>query len=206
MLVRKRMTEKPVTIGPDETLATARKLMQAGKFGRLPVVQGDALVGIVTDRDTREHGGYLDNTKVNVAMTEKPLTVTPDVTVESAAALMLRHKIGGLPVVGGGAVVGIITASDVLKAFMDVMGASDVDTVRIDLVLEGAHHDVAGAFRTIEDAGGTVLGLGTYTEKWDKSRVFYIRVRVPDPTPVADALMEAGYKVIGVHEQPEQAD
>jgi len=206
MLVSKRMTENPVTVEPDDSLAHAQSLMRKGKFRRLPVLQEGGLVGIITDRDIREHVGHLEHTKVNAAMTETPVTVTPGITLESAAALMLRHKVGGLPVVDRGAVVGIITATDVLRAFMDVMGASEADTVRIDLTLQGARHDVAGAFRCIESAGGLVLGLGTYTEKWERGRVFYVRVRMPDPLVAVDALTEAGYRVLGVHEQSAEAE
>lgn len=206
MLVSKRMTEKPVTVDPDDSLAHALSLMQKGKFRRLPVLQRGTLVGVVTDRDIREHAGHLEHTKVNAAMTDTPLTVTPGIALESAAGLMLRHKVGGLPVVDRGAVIGIITTTDVLRAFMDVMGASEKDTVRIDLTLQGTRHDVAGAFRCIESAGGLVLGLGTYAEKWDRSRVFYVRVRMADPLAAVDALTEAGYRVLGVHEQPVEAE
>jgi acetoin utilization protein AcuB len=206
MLVSKRMTEKPVTVDPDHSLARAQSLMQEGRFRRLPVLQEGELIGIITDRDLREHAGHLEHTKVNVAMTETPLTVTPGITLENAAALMLRYQVGGLPVVDRGAVVGIITATDVLRAFMDVMGASETDTVRIDLTLQGKRHDVAGAFRCIETAGGIVLGLGSYTEKWDTSRVFYVRVRMPDPLAAVDALTEAGYRVLGIHEQSAEVE
>jgi acetoin utilization protein AcuB len=158
------------------------------------------LVGIISDRDIRQHTGFLDNTKVNSVMTENPITVTPGITLEDATQLMLRYKFGGLPVVDRGEVVGMITTSDILKAFLDVMGTSQERTARIDVLLEGGRSDVGDAFKLIEANGGAVLAVGTYGEEWGQRRVFYLRVRTSDPVAVADALKGGGYKVLGVHE------
>jgi acetoin utilization protein AcuB len=69
--------------------------MDAGRFRRLPVVDDGRLVGILTERDIREHTGALDRTRVNSAMRTGVITVTPGDSVEKAARLMLEHKIGG---------------------------------------------------------------------------------------------------------------
>src|SRR5574341_469369 len=102
MLVGKRMSKDPVTVTGEDLLIQARLKMQRGGFRRLPVVSDGQLVGIITDRDLREHAGYLDRTEVTTAMSKKPITVTPAMTVEAAAQLMLKQKIGGLPVVEKG--------------------------------------------------------------------------------------------------------
>jgi len=137
MLVSRRMQKKPVTVSPEDHLATVQKKMKEGGFRRTPVVENGRLVGIVTDKDLRQHLGYLDRTKVNAAMSEKLVTVLPKNTLEEASQLLLKHKIGGLPVVKEGQLVGIITTSDILQAFLDVMGVSEEGTFRIDLLLEG---------------------------------------------------------------------
>ena len=137
MLVSNRMTKDPVTVTADDLLIQARLKMQKGSFRQLPVASNGQLVGIITDRDMREHAGYLDRTEVKAAMSKKPLSVTPATTLEAAAQLLLKHKIGGLPVVENGRLVGIITTSDVLQAFLDVMGASEAISTRIDFVLQG---------------------------------------------------------------------
>jgi acetoin utilization protein AcuB len=116
LLVRHRMTPTPVTVTPQDTLATAQAKMTAGRFRRLPVVQHGALVDILTDRDIRRHVGMEERTQVVAAMTESLLTVSPVTTVEEAAQLMLKHQISGLPVLEDGKLVGIITISDVLHA------------------------------------------------------------------------------------------
>ncbi len=118
------MTSDVITVSPDDKLSIVQKLMDERHFRRLPVVQNGALVGIITDRDTRKHAGYLDVTRVNAAMTPNPLTISPRVTAEDAARLMLDHKIGGLPVIEDGKLVGIVTTTDVMKAFLRVVQAS----------------------------------------------------------------------------------
>ena len=85
----------------------------------------DQLVGILSERDLRQHLGYLDTTRVNAAMTASPMTVTPHSSVEDAARLMLEHKVGGLPVVQEGKLVGIVTTSDMLHALLDVIQAQE---------------------------------------------------------------------------------
>ncbi|HXG52470.1 MAG TPA: CBS domain-containing protein [candidate division Zixibacteria bacterium] len=198
MLVGKRMTKNPVTVAPEDLLVQARLKMQKGGFRRLPVVVGDRLVGIITDRDIREHVGYLDRTPVKVAMTEKPITVTPATTVEAATHRLLKRKIGGLPVVENGRLVGIITTSDILQAFLEVSGAAEEGTARIDFVMEGAEHGFAQAVRTVTELGGEVLGMGTFRGKWGESTVCYLRLRTGDPESIAQALKGKGFEVLGI--------
>jgi acetoin utilization protein AcuB len=203
MLVSRHMTRDPVTITQEEHLSSAAEKMGAGGFRRLPVVEDDRLVGILTDRDLRQHIGFLKETKVSGAMTEEVLTLAPNDTVEAAAHVMLRKKIGGLPVVEDGRLVGIITASDVLEAFLQVTGASEEGTVRLDVVLEGDHYDLSGISRVVAQSGGEVLGLGLHPDRWDERPVVFLRMRADDPAGIADALAEHGYLVLGIHGAPE---
>jgi acetoin utilization protein AcuB len=119
------MTSDPVTISPHDTLSQAKSIMDAGHFRRLPVMEGGKLVGIVTERDLREYTGYLESTRVNAAMRSPLVTITPYNTVEDAARLMLKHKIGGLPIVADGTLVGIVTTSDLLRAFLLVVAGTN---------------------------------------------------------------------------------
>ncbi|MEE9550132.1 MAG: CBS and ACT domain-containing protein [Candidatus Binatia bacterium] len=200
MLVGKRMIKAPVTVTSQDSLATAQKMMREGHFRRLPIVEDGQLLGIVTDRDIREHNGFLEHTKVKAAMTEKLVTVTPENTLEEASKLLLKHKIGGLPVLEQGKLAGIITTSDIVQAFLDVMGASEEGAARIDLLLEGEGHDLSGASKTIAREGGEILGVGTYRERWEENPVFYLRLRAADPHRIAGVLGEKGYTVLGVRQ------
>jgi acetoin utilization protein AcuB len=115
------MTKHPETIHPDDTLAKAKEMMVVAGFRRLPVVKDNEVVGMLTERDMRSHLGYLESTKVNVAMSAPVISVGPNSTVQEAARLMLRHKVGGLPVLESGKLVGMVTTIDMLRAFLEVV-------------------------------------------------------------------------------------
>lgn len=120
--VRNWMTRTPQTIRPEDTLEEAQQRMARGRFRRLPVVddQGN-LVGILTDGDLRQHIGYWSTTRVDAAMIENPTTIGQDESIEHAADMMIEYKIGGLPVLHGGHLVGIITDSDLLQGLLHML-------------------------------------------------------------------------------------
>lgn len=199
MIVANRMTKEPITVELDDLLIRASHKMQAGGFRRLPVVSAGRLVGIVSERDLREHRGYFEHTKINGVMTENPVTVTPATTLEEAAQTLVERQIGGLPVVENGRLVGIITTSDILKAFLDVMGASQGSSTRIDLILEGEEHGLVEATRIVAREGGEVLGVGTYREKLGENSVCYLRLISGTPDELTAALRARGFNVLGIH-------
>ena len=198
MLVRHRMTPNPITVGPQEMLAAAQEKMATGRFRRVPVLEEERLVGILTDRDIRHHIGSEDRTKISAAMTETPLSVSPSTTVEDATQLMLKHQISGLPVLEHGKLVGIITTSDILKAFLEMTGASVEHSFRMN-VLTKEEGSLAEASRLVIEAGGEVLGVGTYGDPVEQQRVFFLRVRGIDPGVASTALRTKGYTVLNVH-------
>jgi acetoin utilization protein AcuB len=113
------MSRQPVTISPQDTLAEAEEKMRGRGCRRLPVVEAGVLTGIISDRDLGPHRGHLAETRVTAAMTENPITVTSTSPMRDAVLCMLEHKIDSLPVVDDGKLVGIVTTSDVLKAFVE---------------------------------------------------------------------------------------
>ncbi len=113
------MTHDAVTVAPDEKLSLVESKLREGAFRSMPVVKDGQLLGIITDRDLRRHAGFLEQTEVRQAMTGDLITVAPSTSVREAARLMRERKIGGLPVVEEGKLVGIITTSDVLRAFSE---------------------------------------------------------------------------------------
>lgn len=128
MLVHDHMTPRPITLRPDTDFKSALQLMQQHAIHHLPVLDtGDRLVGIVAERDLmfaalRFLGSPVDVEKV---MHRDVVTAAPDMSVADAASLMVTHSIGGLPVVdASGNVVGVITESDVFKAFVRMHGAA----------------------------------------------------------------------------------
>jgi acetoin utilization protein AcuB len=199
MLVGRRMTKNPVTVQPEDDLHQARAKMREGGFRRLAVAVNGKLVGIVTDRDMRPHLESVECKKVKEIMTPEPRSVTPDTTLEAAAQILLTQKIGGLPVLDAGKLVGIITTSDILQAFLDVLGVYGEGTARIDMVFEQDKFDLAGASKIIAQEGGEILGLGTYRERWGESPVFYLRFCSANAEYLAEVLRTKGYNILGVH-------
>ncbi len=113
MLVRDCMSANPITVKSTDSLAAAQARMQAGGFRRLPVVDKAKLVGIVSAYDLRNQpDDCLDKIPVSAAMTPEPVTVSPLDTLEHAVSVARDRRVGGLPVVDNGRLVGIITARD----------------------------------------------------------------------------------------------
>jgi acetoin utilization protein AcuB len=128
-LIKDWMTRDVQTITPDTTLPEAHRLMTQNNIRRLPVLDGERLVGIVTRGDVRgaeasdatslsiwELNYLLSRLEISEVMTRKPITVSQVSTIRAAAQTMLDNKISGLPVVdNNGTIVGIITESDIFR-------------------------------------------------------------------------------------------
>ena len=123
MLVRNRMSRPAVTVRQDADFQKALALMQEKKLRRLPVVDDDGqLVGIIVERDLLVAAMRYLQSRVEVGdlMTRNVVTVGPDADLNEVARTMLERKIGGLPVVEHGRLVGIITESDIFKRFVEL--------------------------------------------------------------------------------------
>jgi len=130
MLVANRMSSRIVSVEPQQSLEDARTLLQKHKIRQLPVVKQKKLVGIITDRDLRSAPTTVKS--VGEIMTPKPLVIAPVASVDEAARVIRQHRIGALPVVDGGRLVGILSATDVLDAFIDLSGVGE-NTYRIQV-------------------------------------------------------------------------
>ena len=197
MFVRQRMTRNPVTVAPKAMLSTARDKMTAGKFRHVPVVQDGVLVGILTDRDLRQYVGVEERTRIEAAMTETPLTIPPTLTVEEATQLLLKHQISGLPVLESGQLVGIITTSDILHAFLELTGATTENSLRVNIAAKtGA--TLTDAAQVLTQAGSEVLSLGMYGDPTEHQRAYFVRVRGLDATAASTVLRNNGYTVLDI--------
>ena len=125
------MSKNPVTVRASESVGQADEIMSDHGIRQLPVVHGNELLGIITDRDIRSFlGGPLYSTpearekalhtKIADVMTTEPLTLSPDDELLAAAELLIDEKVGGIPVVDETeGLVGIVTYVDVLRCFMN---------------------------------------------------------------------------------------
>jgi len=141
-LVRNWMTPNPITIGPNDSLVDAHGLMRDHNIRRLPVVNHEGeLIGIVTLGDVREASPsdatslsvwelnyLLLKLKISEIMSRDPVTVCATDTIADAANMMLEHKVSGLPVVEpDGALVGIITESDIFRLVVENWGQAEFE-------------------------------------------------------------------------------
>lgn len=148
MAVKDFMTRKVVYISPDTTVAHAADIMREQGLHRLPVIENDKLVGLVTEGTIAEASpskatslsiyemNYLLNkTKIKDVMIRKVITVSQYASLEDATYLMLKNKVGILPVVDNEQVYGVITDRDIFKAFLEVSGYGE-EGVRVRFVTE----------------------------------------------------------------------
>jgi acetoin utilization protein AcuB len=119
------MTSNPECIRPNETLSTAHAIMREMSIRHLPVLDGDKLVGIVSQRDLHllETLEDVDPNAATVeeAMTDDPYCVSPDATVEEVVLAMYEQKLGSAVVVQASRVVGLFTRSDALKVLLELL-------------------------------------------------------------------------------------
>jgi acetoin utilization protein AcuB len=123
--IQKYMTTTPHSIGSDQTLETAQKMMREHGIRHLPVLRGGKLLGVLTDRDLKFVETFRDvNPKLVVvedAMTEEPFTVSPESPLDEVVGTMASEKYGSAIVVQNGHVVGIFTTVDACRALSELL-------------------------------------------------------------------------------------
>jgi CBS domain-containing protein len=130
------MKQKVVAISADDTLRIVGEIMELGHVRHLPVVRGGELVGIVSQRDllraslssvmglpSEEQSQFLEGVRISEVMSTPPVWVAPETPIQEVAGLMAERKIGCLPVVANGELLGIVTETDVLRHFAEQHGA-----------------------------------------------------------------------------------
>ena len=214
MLIKDWMTHDPITINDDTSMIKAIHIMKERRFRRLPVVSAGKLVGMVTDRDLKEaapskattldvHELYylLAELQVKEIMSHNPLNVSQDDTVEHAAQIMLDHTISGLPVVDAqGKVLGIITQSDVFRAFMHITGVLQ-GGVQFALRLEDRPGLIKEVVDLLRSRGARFVSLlSSYATATEGMREVYLRVKNLSPEAVEAAKEELAsrYEVLYV--------
>jgi len=212
MKVKDRMTTDVITLTPDTTVLRAMSMIQQKGIRHLPVIQGKQVVGMVTNLDIQrvsasdastlsvyELNYLLDKIKVSQFMTKKVFTVDPDEPIEAAAKQIYDHKIGSLPVVKNGELVGMITSSDILETFIEVLGINE-PSVRIELELENRTGSLADAAKILKDLGLYLVSAVTLpkTEGLTRSTVF--RLQPTDIKKLKEQLCAAGPPIVAVHD------
>ncbi|OGL64323.1 MAG: hypothetical protein A3I72_00490 [Candidatus Tectomicrobia bacterium RIFCSPLOWO2_02_FULL_70_19] len=192
-----RMTKNPVTCSSETLVYDAQAMMREGHFGRLPVVEEGRLVGVVTDRDIRtallppevpkglkDRFDLLLVRRVKDIMTKSPITVGPDASIEQAADILKSNKVGALPVVEGGWLVGIITRGDVLGGFLDAVGKRR-GALRFSLKTsrKPGEGGIVALLRLLEEEGAEVLSVVSDPDPSDPVNYVHYTVRVARGDP-----------------------
>ncbi len=211
MLVKNRMTTEVITLNPDQTLLKAMTLIQQKGIRHLPVVQGDKVVGMVTEFDVRKAGAsdsstlsvfelnyLLDQIKVGSFMSKKLITVSPEEPIEVAAKKIYDHKIGALPVVEKDRLIGLITSSDILETFIEVLGINE-PSIRVEVELENRTGALADTAKILKDLGLYLVSVVTLPqEEGKKTRITVFRVRPTDEKKLKDYLRTFGPPILAV--------
>jgi acetoin utilization protein AcuB len=169
MLIQDIMTSPVVFISPDISLQDAYRTMQDRGIRHLPVLEGEKLVGVITDRDLRLATSALapipfaPGAKVSAVMCKAPFTADPADPVEDAARTMREKKIGCLPVTDNDRVVGIITGLDLLDALMRMTGA-DKPSGRLEVRLADRPGELARLASFMSHRNLNIHSILTYPE------------------------------------------
>ena len=196
MKIHSLMIPDPITITANATIGEAIELMKINSIRHLPVVtNGKTLVGFLTLADLKQGliPSMLGDLTLQDLMIKDPITVSPDDEIEIAAQLIYKNKIGGMPVVKGNQLVGIITATDILRTFIDMMGILS-STSRIDVVIGDKAGGLKKALQIINDKGGDIINVGMTTQQTGK-RIYYFRLAACKTGAIKEALEKHGYEV-----------
>ena len=197
MKIHSLMIENPITIKPNASVAEAIELMKTNSIRHLPVVAtGNKLQGFLTLADMKQGliPSMLGDISMDDLMIKNPITVSPDDDIEFAAQLIYNHKIGGMPVVKKGRLVGIVTATDMLRTFIDMMGILST-TSRIDVVLGDQPAAFKKAMQIINDNGGDIINVSMTPQRKGK-RVYYFRLSVCKTQVIKKALESEHFEVL----------
>jgi acetoin utilization protein AcuB len=197
MKIEDLMIRDPITISKNTTISEAIACMKTNSIRHLPVVaKDDTLLGFVTMADLKQGliPSMVGDLTLKDLMIKKPITVAADRDIEIAAQLIYKHKIGGLPVVSDGKLVGIITVTDLLGAFINMMGLLSASS-RVDVALEDGPKELKRAIQVVNDAGGDIINIAM-TAQTPAQRVYYFRLAVCDTRIIRRALEKAGFQVL----------
>jgi acetoin utilization protein AcuB len=213
MLVNERMSRHPLTVKPDTKVDAALKRMREEKVRRFPVVDdGGRLVGIVSDKDLlyaapspatslsiHEMHYLYSRITVDQVMTRKVITVDERDPIEEAARIMIDNKVGGLPVMRDGELVGLVTETDIFKTFMEMMGARD-QGVRLTLLCPDQPGELAALTGAVAGLGGNIISLGTFWGEDASSAVITMKVAGVTKDAVLESIQPHVLEVIDVRE------
>ncbi|MDF2953610.1 MAG: CBS domain [Thermodesulfobacterium sp.] len=197
MKVKSWMVTEVITASPEDTVEEAIQLMRRFSIRHIPVVENNKLVGLVTESNLR---AYLSSEKLQLPLKEvmilNPITVDPETTIDEAARIIYKYKIGGLPVVRKGKLIGIITTTDILEAFIELMGLLKSSS-RLDVVPK--KDNLNEVLEIIRKGGGKIISIGMDVNL-NGEKVYFIRLEKIALDKIASDLEASGHKIVSLLE------
>lgn len=210
MNVGKRMSYPLVTVAPDLPITDALVLINKEKIRHILVVEKNKLVGIVTRNDLLnaspsratslsvwEINYLISKIKVSDVMATEVITTTEDTPIEEAARIMNDNQISCLPVMKNNDVVGIITETDLFKVFLELLGANRKG-VRVSAEVHNAPGVLAKLAKTIYEAGGNIVALGTFAGESLSSTLMMIKLEDMELNTVEELLRPQVNKITDI--------
>jgi acetoin utilization protein AcuB len=207
MKIKDFMSTNVVAVDEDTTLHDARKIMEAHKIRRLPVMKKGKLVGLVTlrmlleaapspatDLSIHELQYLLAKMTVKDIMVKNPHTVSSDMPAEEALQLGQEMGYGAFPVVDNGRIVGIITESDIVRVMTKVLGVR-VKGKRIDLKVTKQFGNMQQIMAILDDKKALLLSLMTFLRPEESDYMIILRIQTEDTDPIVKDLKAAGFTV-----------
>ena len=212
MQVGERMSHPIISVAPDMPVHDALDMFKREHIRRAPVVKDGKLVGIVSSHDLLnaspspatslsvwEMNYLLSKVTVKDVMSTKVQTVEEDTPIEEAARIMADNKIGGLPVVRDGNVVGIITETDLFKIFLEFMGAREKG-VRVTALIDEKPGQLAKITSAIAELGGNFIAFGQFTGEDPSNRMVTFKVTGVKKDAVKETMLKIAKEVWDVRE------
>ncbi len=209
MIVAKRMMRNPVVLDEEDSMKMAMDTLKDREIRHLPVLKGgNRLVGILTETDIkqaspssattleiREVYYLLDKIKVKQIMTKRPYTISPAAPIEEAAMVMRDKKIGCLPVMEEGRLVGILTETDILDAFIESMGVRGPG-YRIEMALPNSGGVLFEVLKLLKDFDANIVSVATTSHEDPERKVLILRIETKHYKVIKAALRKSGYDIL----------
>jgi acetoin utilization protein AcuB len=206
------MTLNAITIPPDTAVPDAYRIICENKIHHLPVVDNKGkLVGIVARVDLIHaepspattlsvfEANYLMAHMPIKDVMSRPITVTEDTPLEEAARLMVEKAIGCLPVLRGDKLIGVITETDIFKAFVEILGGGEPD-LRVTLRSPDAPGELARLTSVIAKLGGNMHSVAAFKGEDPQHVYFTFRLEGIEKDKLCSALKELGEEVVSIRE------
>ena len=201
------MTTNVVTVNEKTSLMDARRIMEAHRIRRLPVMKRDKLVGLVTKHKLLEVAPspatslskwelnyLLDELTVKEIMVKNPCTVSPDTPVEEVLRMGQEKGYGVFPVVEDGRLVGVVTESDIVRLMTEALGVTEKGT-RLEIKIPYMNGNMQKILKVLDQKKIGLLSLVTFNGTGDGEATIALRLERKDTEPIAKELESSGFHI-----------